>query len=303
MRSQGDVVRGRTLRSRMRHCIRREHSRVPYYQHSYRLPTRRHENFWQEPHNRYPQGHQILCFKNTLTDASCSGTAPARKKVGPSTSESTPSQSNKCLQPTQSLAKRLRSSVAKKLISQWQMYFQATDWKGATIPRSHRQWRGSHRPILCQILRTLSITVCQSHSYDHGEYRQRFFPNEPKTCRNERAYYVQLSPVWQRLIDTSLQSHLTFYGTILAHFAFKTTSLSYICTFLTAHSTCSSSLYSTFSYCSCPPPFLLFFGFSHLSLFKKKSLPQWNKVLATSGITQNTLLTTAFQIATGSLTL
>ena len=139
MHSQGDIVRGRTLRSRMRHCIRREHSRVPHYQRSYRLPTRRHEDFWRFLSFRTITTQPLSSrtsdplFQNTLIDASCSRTAPARKKVGPSTSESTPSQSNKCLQPTQSLAKRLRSSVAKKsviLISQWEMYFQATDWKG-----------------------------------------------------------------------------------------------------------------------------------------------------------------------------
>jgi len=114
-----------------------------------------------------------------------------------------------------------RKEECDPLIRQWQMYSQATNWKGATIPWSHRQWRGSHRPILCQgrrlaqILRTLSITVCQSHSYDHEEYRQRFFPNEPKTCSCDnttvemREHIIYNCPLYDkswRLIDTSLQS-------------------------------------------------------------------------------------------------
>ena len=74
----------------MRHCIRREHSRVPYYQRSYRLPTPRHENFWQFLSFRTITTQPLSSrtsdplFQNTLTNASCSGTAPARKKVSPS---------------------------------------------------------------------------------------------------------------------------------------------------------------------------------------------------------------------------
>lgn len=178
----------------MRHCIRREHSRVPYYQRSYRLPTPRHENFWQFLSFRTITTQPLSSrtsdplFQNTLTNASCSGTAPARKKVSPSRHRVKATSAFNLRNPLQNVLGVLSHRRVWSSHQSMANVFPSHRLEGATIPWSHRQWRGSHRPILCQgrclaqILRTLSITECQSHSYVHGEYRQRFFPNEPKTC-------------------------------------------------------------------------------------------------------------------------
>ena len=184
------------------------------------------------------------------------------------------------------------------------MYFQATDWKGwqfldltdnegAVIAPFYAKggaWLKyfGRSPSLCARA-TRMITGSTDSAFSRTNLKPALATTPPSKRESILCTIVPCMTEADRHIPT-----ISFLGNNPSSFCFQDN-----ITFLTAHSTCS---YSTFSYCSCPP-LLLFFGFSHLSLFKKKSLPQWNKVLATSGITQNTLLTTAFQIATGSLTL